>query len=81
MNDRRDKSIFLSVFSGSFVIKTGRVRSVSQNEQGTRSKCILAIRRSKNDALFTTVPYSTVICYEHFKDNDYAQCEKSPVQG
>ena len=68
---RQDKTISFHVFPGSPVTRSGSVRSVSQSEQETRKKWINAIRRD-----FTIVPYSTVVCSEHFKDDDYVQGEK-----
>lgn len=82
-NDRRyvevgkeDKILLFHSFPGSPVTKTGAAREVSKTEAETRAKWKHAIRRDEKVGHFTIIPYETVVCSDHFTDQDYSSGEK-----
>ena len=53
--------------------KSGQPRVVSEEEEELKLKWLHAIRREENKGEFIVVPYSTVVCLNHFLDEDSGQ--------
>ena len=60
-------------FPGSCVTKAGTPRVVSAEEEESRRGWLHAIRREEKKGVFSVVPYSTVVCSNHFLESDYVQ--------
>ena len=60
-------------FPGSCVTKAGTPRVVSAEEEESRRRWLHAIRREEKPGVFSGVPYSPVVCSNHFVESDDVQ--------
>ena len=75
---RKGHGLLFHSFPGSNVTKLGEPRQVRAEEKEVRAKWIHAIRRDEVKGVFVVQPYDTVVCSEHFRDEDYVQGTKKP---
>lgn len=80
-SDRRNvedgQILLFHCFPGSPMTKTGQPRDVSEKEKDTKAKWKHAIRRVEKLGEFSIVPYETVVCSDHFVDEDYCRGKKA----
>lgn len=75
---RKGGDVLFHSFPACGVKKGGEVYEVSREEKELRARWIHAIRRDEKQDEFVVTPYSTVVCSNHFLDEDYVQGLKKP---